>query len=256
MAQGSATDSEPIDEVFTDALAIAEGNSQPTVSKRLESIINSREKLETCIDLMFTKVRQACLVCSSTIYNAMTYTFQALEETAKHSVLAQLCKVISRSAGNVEWTEEGVVKETTFKKELLSRCQAELDRVKDDDDEVFRLSEAVEDATTSEEKSQLESEHQEIMSRARKRALHLFSFFGELFTVQMLSENMMHECLVFLLKSTSDNEYLEYFCRLITNIGCSLDTSKSKVLPECWYRIAGNFRMVEIFVFFVSSACV
>ena len=208
------SDHSSMNQVFRDALDSIERRIPHSQAVReLELEINSQEKLRICVDLTFTKV--------------------ILEEPAKHSLLAQLCKVIGPY--NVEWTEEGVVKETTFKKELLSRCQAELDRVKEDDDEVFRLSEAVEAATTSEEKSQLESEHQEIMSRARKRALHLFSFFGELFTVQMVSENMIHECLVCMLCSTFDNEYLECFCNLITNVGKSLDHPKAKVTLQNYF---------------------
>ena len=129
----------------------------------------------------------------------------------------------------MEWVEKDTVKETTFKKELLLRCQTELDRVKKDEDEAFRMSEAIEAADGTEEKSQLEAEHQEFMSRARERALCLFSFCGELFTVGMIIDNTMHECLVRLLHSTSDDEYLECFCRLMTIAGPSLDRPTVKV---------------------------
>ena len=129
----------------------------------------------------------------------------------------------------MEWVEKDTVKETTFKKELLLRCQSELDRVKKDEDEAFRMSEAIEAADSSEEKSKLEAEHQEFMSRARERALCLFGFCGELFKVGMITDNTMHECLVPLLHTTSDDEYLECFCRLITVTGQSLDCPKAKV---------------------------
>ena len=46
---------------------------------------------------------------------------------------------------------------------------------------------------------------------------------------QMLSESIMHECIVRLLRSTSDEEALECFSRLITTTGKELDHPQAKV---------------------------
>ena len=46
---------------------------------------------------------------------------------------------------------------------------------------------------------------------------------------QMLSATIMHECIVRLLKSSSDEESLECFARLITTIGKYLDLPEAKV---------------------------
>lgn len=48
---------------------------------------------------------------------------------------------------------------------------------------------------------------------------------------QMLSETIMHECILRLLKSSSDEESLECFARLITSTGKDLDHSEAKVCP-------------------------
>ena len=45
----------------------------------------------------------------------------------------------------------------------------------------------------------------------------------------MLSEGIMHECIVRLLRSASDQESLECFCRLITTTGKELDHQQAKV---------------------------
>lgn len=55
-----------------------------------------------------------------------------------------------------------------------------------------------------------------------------FRFIGELFKLKMLTENIMHECVLKLLKS-HDEESLECLCRLLTTIGKELDTDKAKV---------------------------
>lgn len=54
-------------------------------------------------------------------------------------------------------------------------------------------------------------------------------FLGELFKLKMLSETIMHECIVSLLKSASDEEALEGFGKLIMTIGKDLDHPEAKV---------------------------
>ena len=149
--------------------------------------------------------------------------------------MAQVCKEIDRFLGKIKWTEKGTVKETTVCKVLHSRCHAELGRVKKEEAEMIRRSEGI-DATvdcSSEQKSQDLSECQVFVSRARKRALSLFSFCGELFMLQMFTEEaslIMHECFMCLLQSTSDDEYLEHFSELIAITGKDLDHPEAKVL--------------------------
>ena len=56
-----------------------------------------------------------------------------------------------------------------------------------------------------------------------------FRFIGELFKLKMLTEKIMHDCLVRLLKS-EDPEAYECLCRLLTTIGKDIDHPKNKVL--------------------------
>ena len=46
---------------------------------------------------------------------------------------------------------------------------------------------------------------------------------------QILSESIMHECMIRLLKSTSDEESLECFAKLMTTTGRDLDKEEAKV---------------------------
>ena len=63
----------------------------------------------------------------------------------------------------------------------------------------------------------------------RKRSLGNIRFIGELFKLSMLSETIMHECITRLLKSSSDEESLECFGKLIMTTGKDLDKPKAKV---------------------------
>ena len=48
-------------------------------------------------------------------------------------------------------------------------------------------------------------------------------------SMQILSESIMYECMIRLLKSSSDEESLECFAMLMTTIGKDLDKEEAKV---------------------------
>lgn len=73
--------------------------------------------------------------------------------------------------------------------------------------------------------------------------LLLSSFIGELFKLQMLTENIMLQCLEMLLSDRRDEESLECLCRLLTTIGKELD-AKVRFSP---------FFTIDLKVFHLSS---
>ncbi|KAK3520964.1 hypothetical protein QTP86_015714, partial [Hemibagrus guttatus] len=98
---------------------------------------------------------------------------------------------------------------------LLNRCQKEFQRDKDDEEKQKEL-----DAAT-------EEEVQQRVNDARRRSLGNVKFIGELFKLKMMKEQVMHFCIVKLLKD-QDEESLECLCRLLSTIGKNLDLEKSK----------------------------
>ena len=54
-------------------------------------------------------------------------------------------------------------------------------------------------------------------------------FLGELFKLKMLSETIMHECIVRLLRSSSDEHSLEICAIVMTITGKDLDRPEAKV---------------------------
>lgn len=84
-----------------------------------------------------------------------------------------------------------------------------------------------------EEKDRLKAELEEAKDKARRRSLGNIKFIGELFKLKMLTEAIMHDCIVKLLKN-HDEESLECLCRLLSTIGKDLDFEKAKVtLNQC-----------------------
>lgn len=75
----------------------------------------------------------------------------------------------------------------------------------------------------------MKDELEEARDKARRRSLGNIKFIGELFKLKMLTEAIMHDCVVKLLKN-HDEESLECLCRLLTTIGKDLDFEKAKVL--------------------------
>lgn len=79
-----------------------------------------------------------------------------------------------------------------------------------------------------EEKQQLKEELETRESKERRRVLGNIRFIGELFKLQMLTEAIMHNCIMSLFRA-HDEEKLESLCRLLTTIGRILDHVKGKV---------------------------
>lgn len=82
-----------------------------------------------------------------------------------------------------------------------------------------------------EEKQRLKEELEDAKDKARRRSLGNIKFIGELFKLKMLTETIMHDCIVKLLKN-HDEESLECLCRLLSTIGKDLDFEKAKVTHE------------------------
>ncbi|XP_078615201.1 eukaryotic translation initiation factor 4 gamma 3-like isoform X3 [Branchiostoma floridae x Branchiostoma japonicum] len=114
-----------------------------------------------------------------------------------------------------------------FRKLLLNRCQREFEKDKDDELKKDERMKKIELAKNEDEKKMMEVELEQEMTKARRRSLGNIRFIGELFKLKMLTENIMHDCVVKLLKS-NDEESLECLCRLLTTIGKDLDFEKAK----------------------------
>uniref|UniRef100_A0A8C8EA01 Eukaryotic translation initiation factor 4 gamma 3 n=1 Tax=Otus sunia TaxID=257818 RepID=A0A8C8EA01_9STRI len=122
-----------------------------------------------------------------------------------------------------------------FRKLLLNRCQKEFEKDKADDDVFEKKQKELEAATTPEEKTRLHDELEEAKDKARRRSIGNIKFIGELFKLKMLTEAIMHDCVVKLLKN-HDEESLECLCRLLTTIGKDLDFEKAKPRMDQYFN--------------------
>uniref|UniRef100_A0AAY5KGA1 Eukaryotic translation initiation factor 4 gamma 1 n=1 Tax=Esox lucius TaxID=8010 RepID=A0AAY5KGA1_ESOLU len=175
---------------------------QQLMKQVTELTIDTEERLKGVIDLIFEK---------------------AISEPNFSVAYANMCRCLMGVRRLP--TEPGVT--VNFRKLLLNRCQKEFEKDKDDDVIFEKKQKELDAAATEEEKERLKVELEEAKDKARRRSLGNIKFIGELFKLKMLTEAIMHDCIVKLLKN-HDEESLECLCRLLSTIGKDLDFEKAK----------------------------
>ncbi|XP_059200082.1 eukaryotic translation initiation factor 4 gamma 1a isoform X2 [Centropristis striata] len=175
-----------------------------------ELTIDTEERLKGAIDLIFEK---------------------AISEPNFSVAYANMCRCLMGL--KVPTEKPGVV--VNFRKLLLNRCQKEFEKDQDDDEIFEKKQKEIEAAKEGEERERLRVELQESRDQARRRSLGNIKFIGELFKLKMLTEAIMHDCVVKLLKN-HDEESLECLCRLLSTIGKDLDFEKAKPRMDQYFN--------------------
>ncbi|KAL8188114.1 UNVERIFIED_CONTAM: hypothetical protein K2H54_061808 [Gekko kuhli] len=183
---------------------------QQLMKQVTELSIDTEERLKGVIDLIFEK---------------------AISEPNFSVAYANMCRCLMGL--KVPTTDKPTVM-VNFRKVLLNRCQKEFEKDKDDD-EIFEKKQKEMDAAGPEEKARLKEELDDARDKARRRSLGNIKFIGELFKLKMLTEAIMHDCVVKLLKN-HDEESLECLCRLLTTIGKDLDFEKAKPRMDQYFN--------------------
>ncbi|XP_060098586.1 eukaryotic translation initiation factor 4 gamma 1 isoform X5 [Heteronotia binoei] len=173
--------------------------------------IDTEERLKGVIDLIFEK---------------------AISEPNFSVAYANMCRCLMGL--KVPTTDKPTVM-VNFRKVLLNRCQKEFEKDKDDDEIFEKKQKEMDDTAGPEERARLKEELDDARDKARRRSLGNIKFIGELFKLKMLTEAIMHDCVVKLLKN-HDEESLECLCRLLTTIGKDLDFEKAKPRMDQYFN--------------------
>uniref|UniRef100_A0A4W5PVD1 Eukaryotic translation initiation factor 4 gamma 3 n=1 Tax=Hucho hucho TaxID=62062 RepID=A0A4W5PVD1_9TELE len=172
--------------------------------------IDTEERLKGVIDLVFEK---------------------AIDEPGFSVAYGNMCRCLTTL--KVPMTDKPSTT-VNFRKLLLNRCQKEFERDKVDD-VVFERKQKELDSAQSSDQERLRLELEEAKDKARRRSIGNIRFIGELFKLKMLTEAIMHDCVVKLLKN-HDEESLECLCRLLTTIGKDLDFEKAKPRMDQYFN--------------------
>ncbi|XP_048028553.1 eukaryotic translation initiation factor 4 gamma 3 isoform X2 [Megalobrama amblycephala] len=173
--------------------------------------INTEERLKGVIDLVFEK---------------------AIDEPSFSVAYANMCRCLATLKVPTADKPNTTV---NFRKLLLNRCQKEFERDKVDDVVLERKQKELDSATSPSERERMQEELEEAKDKARRRSTGNIKFIGELFKLKMLTEPIMHDCVVKLLKN-HDDESLECLCRLLTTIGKDLDFEKAKPRMDQYFN--------------------
>ncbi|KAK2846861.1 hypothetical protein Q5P01_009860 [Channa striata] len=184
---------------------------QQLMKQVTELTIDTEERLKGVIDLTFEK---------------------AISEPDFSVAYANMCRCLM---GLKVQTTDKPGTTVNFRKLLLNRCQKEFEKDKDDDEIFEKKQKELEAATGEEEKQRLREELEDAKDKARRRSLGNIKFIGELFKLKMLTEVIMHDCIVKLLKN-HDEESLECLCRLLSTIGKDLDFEKAKPRMDQYFN--------------------
>uniref|UniRef100_A0A4W4H8B0 Eukaryotic translation initiation factor 4 gamma, 1a n=1 Tax=Electrophorus electricus TaxID=8005 RepID=A0A4W4H8B0_ELEEL len=184
---------------------------QPLMKQVTELTIDTEERLKGVIDLIFEK---------------------AISEPNFSVAYANMCRCLMALKVRTCDKPGGTV---NFRKLLLNRCQKEFEKDKDDDETFEKKQRELDASTVEEERQRLKEELEEGKDKARRRSLGNIKFIGELFKLKMLTEPIMHDCIVKLLKN-HDEESLECLCRLLSTIGKDLDFEKAKPRMDQYFN--------------------
>ncbi|XP_053296316.1 eukaryotic translation initiation factor 4 gamma 3-like [Pleuronectes platessa] len=172
--------------------------------------IDTEERLKGVIDLVFEK---------------------AIDEPSFSVAYGKMCRCLATLKVPITDAPNNTV---NFQKLLLSRCQKEFEKDKVDD-VVFERKQKELDSAASTERDRLQVELQEAKDIARRRSISNIKFIGELFKLKMLTEAIMHDCVVKLL-GNHDEASLECLCRLLTTIGKDFDLVEAKPRMDHYFK--------------------
>ncbi|XP_044171027.1 eukaryotic translation initiation factor 4 gamma 1-like isoform X3 [Acropora millepora] len=169
--------------------------------------IDTQERLEGAIDLIFAK---------------------AIDEATFSVAYAKMCQFLVSENKKVVVEKDGVKKDISFRKILLNRCQKEFEKENSIEKTINeKLADLVNQGLNEEELQKRKSDLEDQVHQAKRRTLGNIRFIGELFKLKMLTESIMHDCVVKLLRS-NDEESFECLCKLLVTIGKDLDHEKGK----------------------------
>ncbi|KAM7400638.1 hypothetical protein PAMA_005028 [Pampus argenteus] len=222
------TRSRPAEEVEEDSTE--QGKTQE-LFKRLRSILNklTPQKFQE----LMKQVTELAIDTEERLKGGIDLIFEkAISEPNFSVAYANMCRCLMGL--KVPTTDKpGVF--VNFRKLLLNRCQKEFEKDQDDDEIFEKKQKVLEASKDDEERERLRVELEEARDQARRRSLGNIKFIGELFKLKMLTEAIMHDCVVKLLKN-HDEESLECLCRLLSTIGKDLDFEKAKPRMDQYFN--------------------
>ena len=203
---------------------LVEANEIEETKKKFRAILNKLTPQN--FDVLVKQFQELPIVTKETMESCMELVFEkAVGEPAFSKAYALMCHHLSQR----EVVEGG--EKVKFRTILIRRVQKEFDKdyMKDVDLALKKKSVNMELSQDERAKAKHEFEMQE--RKARQISLGKIRFIGELYNLQLLTVNNMHDCVSKLIKKT-DEESLDCLCRVITTVGSQFEKETNLIMLE------------------------
>lgn len=173
--------------------------------------INTEERLKGVIDLIYRK---------------------AISDPDHSEIYANMCRCLMGLKVHL-LNKPGTT--VNFRKLFLNRCQKTFEQ--DHMEGLREKQRELETATEEADRIQLRKEIRVITSEVRDKAVGNVKLLGELFKLKMVTDAIMHDCIVKLLKSAKEEDIsLSCVCTLLSTAGEALDIQKAKPRMDQYYN--------------------
>ncbi|KAI5627652.1 eukaryotic translation initiation factor 4 gamma 3 isoform X3, partial [Silurus asotus] len=176
-------------------------------------------------DQLMKQVKELHIDTEERLKGVVNLIFEnAIDEPNFSMGYGTMCK--SLAAINVPMTNKPH-SNVNFQRLLLNCCQKEFEKDKTSNDVLDKKQRELEAAVSASERERLQDELEETKNKSRRKTKGNVKFIGELFKLRLLTESIIHNCVVKLLKK-NDEESLECLSILLTTAGKEMDVKKSK----------------------------
>ncbi|XP_029557680.1 uncharacterized protein LOC115155016 isoform X3 [Salmo trutta] len=180
---------------------VTQNNFQQSMNAITEFTMNTEGRLRAITDLIYE--RAIAHPASSVVYANMCHYLMGL-------------KVPMAAVPGVT---------QNFRKMLLNRVMTDFENMGRDSHEI--LQKKMDAITKEEDGQQLREELEEVKAKGRRQSLGNIQFMCELYRLKMITEAIMHDTIVKLLKNHEEDS-LECLCTLLSTIGKELDFEKAR----------------------------
>ncbi|XP_046880264.1 eukaryotic translation initiation factor 4 gamma 3-like isoform X2 [Hypomesus transpacificus] len=171
--------------------------------------INTEERLKGIIDMIYQK---------------------AISDPDNSEVYANMCR---SQMGRKVPSSDNPGKTVNFRKLLLNRCQVDFDQ--DKTKGLREKQKELEGAVDNKDRIRLREEIRVITSEVQAEAVGNVKLISELFKIKMVTEAIIHDCIVELLKC-KENIALSCVVTILSTVGKDLDYDKSKPRMDQYYN--------------------
>ena len=226
--------------------SVQEVEPPETVERKVKALLNklTMEKFGSISDQIVAWANKSeAEVDGTTLQLVIKLVFEkATDEATWSNMYARLCRKMMEHVSSDVRDEnlpdrQGnfVTGGQLFRLYLLSRCQADFERGWSAREDLEEKQEAVIAASGAAPGEIVFSDEYYALQKAKRRGLGLVKFIGELFKLQMLTERIMHRCILKLLDEPAEED-IESACQLLITVGSALSGPKGKESMDRYFE--------------------